>query len=157
MARILARSEWDTDDDIGDENDAELSAMIVDIGLGQTNDVSSSDEEESDIDDDSSCDAVGHLFDRLSSSVIGRDGTTWIGLPVLSRNRNLNRSPAHNIFSASPGVWPFIQALATSPYEAWKLFIDERILRQIVTFTNDEAERRGENNFSLTLLELEAF
>ena len=50
-----------------------------------------------------------------------------------------------------------MKAAVTSSYDAWKEFIDESMLRQIVAYTNEEAERRGESNFSLQLPELESF
>ena len=38
-----------------------------------------------------------------------------------------------------------------------KHYLDESILRQIVKYTNEEAKRQGEEDFLLTLSELEAF
>ena len=45
----------------------------------------------------------------------------------------------------------------STPYDAWKHFIDESLLRIIAKFTTEEAARRGDNEFVLDLHHLETF
>ena len=56
--------------------------------------------------------------------------------------------------AVSPGQ--VLQSI-TSAYDAWKQFIPEVILPSIVKYTTEEAHRKGDTNFSLSLNELEAF
>ena len=67
------------------------------------------------------------------------------------------RTPAHNVFTGASGVPGQVSQSITTPYDAWKHFIPESILRLIVKYTTEEAHRRGDTNFSLSLSDLEAF
>jgi hypothetical protein len=155
MARIF--NEWDTDDDLSDEENDER----MENAQGHQHPVlHESSEKSSDSDNDS--DSIFDVSDSMSSTrsrpnpaqAIGRDGTTWISATTSSSS---GRTPAHNVFNATPGCRPSIASSVASPYDAWKHYLDESILRQIVKYTNEEAKRQGEEDFLLTLSELEAF
>lgn len=148
MARIM--SEWDTDDDLADEENVDIPDTDFHPPVVNEMAYESSSDESS---DDNPRSSSSHNLPS-SASVIGRDGTVWT---PASSCASVGRTPTHNLFTAAPGCRLSIQASVTSPYDAWKHYIDESILRQIVAYTNEEAERRGESNFSLTLLELESF
>ena len=81
-----------------------------------------------------------------------RDGTARkCSDPVSSK-----RAGAHNVFTAKPGV-PRDVASSRSSYDGWKHFISEHILRMICRYTNEEAQRRGDEQFTVSLAELETF
>ena len=83
---------------------------------------------------------------------MGRDGISWkCSNPVSSV-----RAGAHNVFTAKPGV-PRDVASSRSPYDVWKHFISEHILRMICRYTNKEAQRRGDDQFTVSLADLETF
>ena len=44
-----------------------------------------------------------------------------------------------------------------SPYDMWKHFISEHILRMIYRCTSEEAQRRGDEQFTVSLADLETF
>ena len=67
------------------------------------------------------------------------------------------RTPAHNVFTGASGVPRQVSQSITTPYDAWKHFIPESILCSIVKYTTEEAHRRRDTNFSLSLSDLEAF
>ena len=133
-----AVSEWDTDD-LSDEENEENNDNVRDQIHVVEQDTS-----------DSSSDDDNHT-DNLRSSNIpplqvkGRDGTTWN--LITSNPSTAGRAAAHNVFTASPGCRPSVAASISCPYDAWKHFIDEPMLRQIVAFTNDEAARQFLANF----------
>ena len=58
--------------------------------------------------------------------------------------------------TAKPGV-PRDVASSRSPYDVWKHFISKHILRMICRCTNKEAQRRGDNHFTVSLANLETF
>ena len=66
------------------------------------------------------------------------------------------RAGTHNVFTAKPDV-PCDVASSKSPYDVWKHFISEHILRMICRYTNEEAQRRGDEQFNVSLAELEMF
>ena len=101
----------------------------------------------SDDDDDSSSDVIQP---QLHTST---NGVTWDPLHIA----RVKPATAANVFRVKPGVHPAIRRRASiSPYECWKLFIDNNMLRAIQTHTNREA-RKIDPNFSLTMKQLEAF
>ena len=80
------------------------------------------------------------------------DGTPWkCSNPVSS-----GRAGAHNVFTAKPEVSRDVVS-SKSPYDVWKHFILEHILRMICRCTNEEAQRRGDEQFTVSLAELETF
>ena len=77
---------------------------------------------------------------------------TWAPLHIA----RVKPATAANVFRVKPGVHPAIpRRTSISPYECWKLFIDNNMLRAIQTHTNKEA-RKIDPNFSLTMEQLEA-
>ena len=60
------------------------------------------------------------------------------------------------MFTAKPEV-PRDVASSRSPYDVWKHFISEHILRMISRYTNEEAQRRGDEQFTVSLAKLETF
>ena len=87
-----------------------------------------------------------------SECLLDRDGTARkCSNPVSS-----GRAGAHNVFIAKPEV-PRDVASSRSPYDEWKHFISEHILRMICRYTNKEAQRRDDEQFTVSLAELETF
>ena len=72
-------------------------------------------------------------------------------------SRVAGKSNAHNIFTVTSCVPRAIARSIVTPYDTWKHFIYESILRIIVKYTNEEAQRRGNTSFLLNLQKLEAF
>ena len=60
------------------------------------------------------------------------------------------------MFTAKPGV-PRDVASSRSPHDVWKHFISKHILRMICRYTNEEAQQRGNEQFTVSLADLETF
>ena len=60
-------------------------------------------------------------------------------------------------FTSTPGIARSVSAAVISPCCAWKHFIQETIFRCIVKFTNEEAKRRGDEEFRPSVDKLESF
>ena len=60
------------------------------------------------------------------------------------------------MFTAKPEV-PRDVASSRSPYDVWKHLISEHILCMICRYTNEEAQRKGNEQFTVSLTELETF
>ena len=60
------------------------------------------------------------------------------------------------MFTVKPEVFQDV-ASSRSPYDVWKHFISEHILRMICRYTNEEAQRRGDEQFIVSLPDLETF
>ena len=106
-------------------------------------------EDESDEDDI----VMSQKSQPTSTSVFGRDRTEWTSTP----STNPGRTGAHNVFKAATGVPRPTARDVSTPYDAWKHFIDESLRRMIAKFTTKEAARRGDNEFVLDLHHLETF
>ena len=88
----------------------------------------------------------------LLKCLLDRDGTARkCSDPVSSKPAG-----AHNVFTAKPEV-PRDVASSRSPYDVWKHFISEHILRMICRYTNEEAQQRGDEQFTVSLAKLETF
>ena len=59
------------------------------------------------------------------------------------------------MFTAKLGVRRDVAS--RSPYDVWKHFISEHILRVICRYTNEEDQRRGDEQFTVSLADLETF
>ena len=88
-----------------------------------------------------------------ASKHFGNDKTVWKNSPTSV----VKRTPAHNAYTGASGVPRQVSQSVSTPYDAWKHFIFEVILRSIVKYTTEMAHRREDTNFSLTLRELEVF
>ena len=106
-------------------------------------------EDESDEDDN----VMSQQSQPTSTSVFGRDRTEWTCTP----STNTGRPGTHNVFKAATGVPRATARGVSTPYDAWKYFFDESLLRMIAKFTTEEAARRGDNEFVLDLHHLETF
>ena len=60
------------------------------------------------------------------------------------------------MFTTKPEV-PRDVASSRSPYDVRKHFISEHILRMICRYTNEEAQRRSNEQFTVSIAELETF
>ena len=60
------------------------------------------------------------------------------------------------MFTAKPGI-PRDVASSRSPYDVWKHFISEHIFHMICRYTDKEAQRRGDDQFTVSLADLETF
>ena len=60
------------------------------------------------------------------------------------------------MFTAKPGVSRDV-ASSRSPYDVWKHFIFEHILRITCEYTNEGAQRRDDDQFIVSFADLETF
>ena len=117
---------------------------------------SSSDKDEEDLycpSDASSLSDEDQEPTRNASLQFSRNGETWS--PLLSA-RSVRTNPS-NIVHVKPGVNPALRSkAATSPYNCWKLFVDNSMLKTIQEHIIREAKKKNPN-FELSLEKLEAF
>ena len=156
-------TDWLTDDDLSDEEedqqeDENLSSVVDAARQRQDRRLlsSSSDSYESSESSNSDSDISNSSFGSNAngaSTHLGKDKKVWKNSPTSV----VGRTPAHNVYTGASGVPRQVSQSISTPYDAWKHFIPEVILRSIVKYTTEEAHRRGDTNFSLTLSELEAF
>jgi len=134
----------------------DVAALVVDSGTDEsdTNDgdtgANAADSSES------PSSSEDEYFEEASREDIltGRDGTKW---RKMTSSQNVGRTAAHNVFTASPGVSPSCRSQAAkSEYDAWKILINESILRKVLQHTLEEGNRSNPE-FLLDLCELEAF
>ena len=151
VANII--TSWDTDDELSsDEEDAETQLGSSISSFARPAFIASNSSEDESDDDSNDVTSTGRQ-EATSSDITGKNGSLWTSSqPALT-----GRTAAHNVFTASPGVPHSVSCTITTPYDAWKMFIHEPILRSITKFTIDEAVRCGDADFSLTLDELESF
>ena len=141
----------DTDDELSDEEEIYSGAVRDEEEVSPANTDIDSDSNKDESDDDLSLQPTSSV-QASSECLLDRDGTPWkCSNPVSS-----GRAGAHNVFTAKPGV-PRDVASSRSPYDVWKHFISEHILRMICRYTNEEAQRRGDEQFTVSLAELETF
>lgn len=100
---------------------------------------------------DSSSESSNTNSKLAEKCIVTRHGVTW---KKLSQAR-VGRVRKAAIFKGTPGVSRSAINDTKSPYTAWKLFIDEKILRQIYKCTL--AEGKGLLDESFTMEKLEAF
>ena len=92
------------------------------------------------------------------SVLITPDETEW--LQITSGGRAVGRCLQQNILRKTSGPTPYtkINVFAGSPASAWRLLIDDFILKHIAKCTITEAHRQLQHEiFALTIEELEAF
>ena len=70
------------------------------------------------------------------STLLGRDKMVWKSSATLVAGR----TPAHNVFMDASGIPRQVLQSITTPYDTWKHFIPESILRSIVKYTTEEAQ-----------------
>ena len=149
---------WDTDDECSDEEDVFLFNNIDD---GNDYAFINSDAESGNSDDgenNSGSDQENSpgqppAGTTSANEIIVKSGAVWERF----QSTSVGRVRAHNVFTASPGVPRAVARCIVTPYHAWKNFIHENILRKIIQYTNEEAQRRGATSFCLNLQKLEAF
>ena len=81
----------------------------------------------------------------------GRDGTEW---QEVTKERG-GRMATQNVFRARPGPTNYCRNV-TEPVDAWRLFLDDGLLRHIQDCTLEYA-RTVDPSFSLELFDIEAF
>ena len=138
---------WNTDDELSDEEEIFSGAVRDEEDVSPANIDTDSDSSNGESDDDSNAQPT-----MSSECLLGRDGTLWkCSNPVSS-----GRAGAHNVFTEKLGVsWDV--ASSRSPYDVCKHFISEHILRMTCRYTNKEAQRRGDDQFTVSLADLETF
>jgi hypothetical protein len=159
-----AIANWETDDE-GENSDEENEETDHNSPTDAMTLESSEEEEEADpatfpsssersneIEDSARGDSFS-LASPTSLLAVGRDETKWESVP----NTVHGRAPANNIFTARPGVPSSVKSSVNSAYDAWKHFVDEKMLRAIVRHTVNEARRVGDDQFELSVKELEVF
>ena len=144
---------WDTDDELSsDKEDAERQ-LGSSISSSARPAFIASNSSEDELDDDSNNVTSTGRQEATLPNITGKNGLLWTSSqPALT-----GRTAAHNVFTASPRVPHSVSCTITTPYDTWKMFIHESILRSITKFTTDEAVCYGDVDFSLTLDELESF
>jgi hypothetical protein len=103
---------------------------------------------------DETSDSSTETCDSSSSGEIdyvGRDGTEWNEVT----NESSGRLATQNIFRAKPGPTNYCRNVE-EPIDAWRLFLDDGLLRYLSDCTMEYARSENEN-FSIKLQELEAF
>jgi len=98
---------------------------------------------------------MGHHVD---TEYVGKDNETkWT---VIESGRDASgRFGSHNVLREQPGPTPHAtQSVSEDKVSsAWRVFINDSILHHIKHFTEAEATRAGEQNWSLAIEELDAF
>ena len=92
------------------------------------------------------------------SVLIASDGTEW--LQITSGDSSVERCSKQNILRKTSGPTPYTKrnVFAGSPASAWRLLIDDFILKHIAKCTITEAQRQlQDETFTLIIEELEAF
>ena len=116
---------WDTDHELSDEEEIYSGAVADKEEVSPGNIDIDSDSNKGESDDDLSLQPTSSV-QASSECLLGRDGTARkCSNPVSS-----GRAGAHNVFTAKPEV-PRDVASSRSPYDVWKHFISEHILRMI--------------------------
>ena len=146
---------WDTDDDSSDEEDVRVATNddgTVACTISSESDAESSDSSEKEHNDknDDHASPQPKTTSLLPNQISGKTGAVWEHFS----SRVPGRTRTHNIFTANSGVPIAIARSIVTPYDAWKHFIHQSILRIIVKYTNEEAQRRGNTLFSLDLQKL---
>ena len=114
---------WDTDDELSDDQEVFSGAVRDEEVVSPPNIDSDSDSSNGEGDVDQNAQPQSSV-QATSECLLGRDDTLWkYANPVSS-----GRAEAHNMFRAKPGV-PRDVASSRSPYDVWKHFISEHILR----------------------------
>ena len=153
-----ANMSWDTDDECCDEDNVFLSNNIDD---GSDYALINSDAESSHSNDGKN-DRISDQEDspaQLPAATASANEITAKGGAVWERFQSISaeRVRAHNFFTASPGVPRAVVRCIVTQCDAWKIFIHESILRKIIHYTNEEAQRRKGTSFCLDLQKLDAF
>ena len=88
--------------------------------------------------------------------VKAKDGTIWKNITGIPGR---GRASMENIFRQKPGPTSYsVQGICPDdPLSAFRLFIDEPMLRKVRKYTIGHAQRFEDENFSLSLSELEIF
>ena len=136
---------WDTDDELSDEEEIYSGAVADKEEVSPGNRDIDSDSNKGESDDDLSLQPTSSV-QASSECMLDRDGTPWkCSDPVSSE-----RAGAHNVFTAKPEV-PRDVASLRSPHDVWKHFISEHIFCMICRYTNEEAQQRGDEQFTFSL------
>lgn len=94
--------------------------------------------------------------DKYSSS----SGIIWTPMNRNCPTSTAGRTPARNIVSIPSGPTPFARRnIGTNPASAWRLMVNEAMVKHIQTCTVAEARRQlgDDSNWYVTLVELDAF
>ena len=138
---------WDTDDELSDEEEIFSGAVRGKEEVSPASIYTDSDFSNGESDDDSNAQPT-----ISSKCLLGRDGTPWKRSNPISSGR----AKARNVFTAIPGI-PRDVASSRSPYDVWKHFISEHILHMICRYMNKEAQQSGDDQFTVSLADLETF
>lgn len=91
-------------------------------------------------------------------SFIGKDGTRWTKIDL--NNQPRGRIQQQNVLKVRPGptAYSTSRVLNGSPLSAFRIFVDEKMLRHVRRCTNEEGKRAtGNQAWHVTLEELEKF
>ena len=138
-------SDGESDDEALDLEDEAISSLQIDSGNSSSSDSNDKGRDSTSEDHEESNQETG--------TAVSPDGTIWCsksgGAPV-------GRRPAHNIFTARPGLPGFVRDKATSELKTWSLLFTDDMLLKIRNATNEEAVNAG-SDFKIELNDLKAF
>lgn len=146
LALQMIQDGWDEEPIGGIDSESDISD-VEDPDYCPPTEQGQSDTEESS--DESSEEEMDIVSNRMS-----RKGSYWAELPPSQA-----KTPSHNILSSRPGPAPGFSTV--SPIDAWKLFMSDNIIEEVLTCTNMEGRRvatdRGKEWKNVTKHELMAF
>ena len=138
-------SDGESDDEALDLEDEAISSLQIDSGNSSSSDSNDTGRDSTSEDHEES--------NQETETAVSPDGTIWCsksgGAPV-------GRRPAHNIFTARPGLPGFVRDKATSELKTWSLLFTDDMLLKIRNATNEEAVNAG-SGFKIELNDLKAF
>ena len=148
----LPSDQSDLDGDLSDaEPDERLEEVLSNL---QSDDNSSDSEEEEYIASDH-----GSNPNNSDGNVIARDGNTIWKKCSVKKSTGFGRICKENIIKKTPGPTSYStrRVVHDSPMSAFKILFDEVMLRHVQYCTTTEARRSGNQNWNITLDELEKF
>lgn len=149
----------DSGQDDSASSDEESVGLYEQNNDGNTDSDSSNSPEDGILDTGMSNDSASDNASQTTSSeytCVAKDGTKWEKMTT----SRVGRAAANNVFKGVPGLSSSVKASIRTPYDAWKKFIDERILRIILECTLKHAASSSVDaceNFHLDLNDLEKF
>ena len=138
-------SDGESDDEALDLEDEAISSLQIDSGNSSSSDSNDTGRDSTSEDHEES--------NQETETAVSPDGTIWCSK---SEGAPVGRRPAHNIFTARPGLPGFVKDKATSELKTWSLLFTDDMLLKIRNATNEEAVNAG-SDFKIELNDLKAF
>ena len=165
LQRLLKDTDSDSDaEDSDNDNTTNMSASVCSDGDNQRNiNVSDDSDQENNGQSDDEEDALNdEEHDNLlpeantvpSNTYISKDGTSWSRIPV---NMRSGRLPSCNVLRRRGGPTRFIENRVDTEVDVFDELFGPQTIEDIVSYTNDEAQRQGHQSFNLTCNEFRSF